>query len=89
MVHSAIPLPGLSYDLVDVIVMNANGCTDFETCGVAGGQDNDDNLFWVKDNAGPSPSIDAQTMVFKIIFFLTKMRIIKTVFKSFSIKNQS
>lgn len=61
MVHSAIPLPGLSYDLVDVIVMNANGCTDFETCGVAGGQDNDDNLFWVKDNAGPSPSIDAQS----------------------------
>lgn len=55
MVHSAIPLPGLSYDLVEVIVMDANGCNDFDTCA------NDDNLYWVKDEDGPSSEIDAQS----------------------------
>lgn len=86
MVYSAASLPGLYYHLRDVIVMNTNGCNDFDTCGVANGQENDDYLFWVKDNDGPDADVDAKTMGFKVIKkfltikFPTKMRIIKTAF---------
>jgi len=45
---------GLSFDLVDVIVMNANECDDFDNC-------DEDNLFKVVDDGQGDADLDAKS----------------------------